>query len=138
MSASTRPPAPLDGPGTDTLAVGNKDGLVVLQFQHPVKWVSLDPQTAYSVAEMMCRHAFATEVQDKVEGEWSAMIQKKRQNLLQKFEHALISALMNGKLKDMKDVRYMAAQLRDHSDDEYLGPRFSPGTSGDKLVVAKR
>ena len=138
MSASTRPPAPLDGPGTDTLAVGNKDGLVVLQFQNPVRWVALDPGTAYQVAEMMCRHAFATEVQDKVEGEWSAMIQKKRQNLLAKFEHALISAMMNGKLKDMKDIRYMAAQLRDHSDDEYLGPRFTPGTSGDKLIVAKR
>lgn len=137
MSASARPPAPLDGPGTDTVAVGNKDGLVVLQFQHPVKWISLDPGTAYQVAEMMCRHAFATEVQDKVEGEWSAMIQKKRQNLLQKFEHALISAAMNGKLSKMNELKLLAAQLRDHSDDEYLGPRFSPG-AGQSLVVAKR
>lgn len=135
MSASARPPAPLDGPGTDTLAVGNKDGLVVLQFQNPVKWVSLDPKTAYAVAEMMCRHAFATEVQDKVEGEWSAMIQKKRQNLLAKFEHALIAAAMNGKLSKTSELKYLAAQLLDHADDEYLGPRFSP-SAGQGLVVA--
>lgn len=128
MSASQRPPAPLDGPGTDTLAVGNKDGLVVLQFQNPVKWVSLDSKTAYQVAEMMCRNAFATEVQDKVEGEWSSMIQFKRQQLLVKFEHALIAAYENGKITGCKpqDLRLIAAQLRDHADDEYLGPRFSP------------
>ena len=43
----------LDGPGTDTIAVGARGDYVVLTFEHPVKWVSLDGQTSYKVAEQM-------------------------------------------------------------------------------------
>ena len=128
MSASVKPlnADDLSGPGCETLAVGCHGDYVILTFPTPVAWVAIDPKTAYQVAEVMCRNAFAIEIKDKVEGEWSSMVQKKRQMLLAKIEHALISAMTNGKLSDAKDLNYLAAQIRDHADDEYLGPRFSP------------
>lgn len=41
----------MDGPGTDTVAVGDVDGYVVLSFQNPVLFVKLDPPTAKAAAE---------------------------------------------------------------------------------------
>lgn len=129
-----------DGPGTDTIAIGNDGAFVILTFQAPVKWVQLDPKTSYQVAEMMCRHAFATEIKDKVEGEWSSLIQKKRGNLLAKFEHALTAAYQNGDITGCTELwlKKMAAQLVEHADDEYLGPRFTPTTSGKALIVSDK
>lgn len=141
MSASSKPPETLDGPGTDTIAVGNDGYHCVLQFQHPVKWVKLDPKTTYQVAEMMCRHSFAVEMQDKVEGEWSSMVQLKRQQLLAKLKHAIKAAVLNGKVMTPLDIERLANQVRDHADDEYLGPRFSPGGAGGvkaQLIVSGR
>lgn len=43
---------------TDTLAIGDRDGLVVLQFQKPVQWVTLDEETARRVGEQLLRQAY--------------------------------------------------------------------------------
>lgn len=45
--------APLVGEGTTQVAVGDRDGQVVLQYHRPVQWVALDPATAVQVARAM-------------------------------------------------------------------------------------
>lgn len=44
---------------TDTVAVGERDGRVVLEFEQPVRWVQLDSQTAAMVAEEIARRSYA-------------------------------------------------------------------------------
>jgi hypothetical protein len=46
---------------TDTLAVGDRDGMVCLQFPKPVQWCTLDPDTARNVGEAMARQAYVTQ-----------------------------------------------------------------------------
>lgn len=45
--------APLVGDGTTQVAVGDRNGQVVLQYPRPVQWVAIDPQTAVQVAKSM-------------------------------------------------------------------------------------
>lgn len=45
--------APLIGDGTTQVAVGDRDGQVILQYPRPVQWVALDPQTAVQIAKAM-------------------------------------------------------------------------------------
>jgi len=45
--------------GTNTIAVGEEDGHVVLKFPNPITWCTLDPQTAFQVAEAMLRSVSA-------------------------------------------------------------------------------
>lgn len=54
MSAVTS----LSGPGTDTIAIGDRDGHVVLQFKDPVRWVKLDPATALQVGEALAQRSY--------------------------------------------------------------------------------
>lgn len=44
--------------GTTTVAVGDRDGQVVLQFPKAVSWAALDPETARQVGEAMARTAY--------------------------------------------------------------------------------
>lgn len=43
---------------SDTIAVGDRDGLVLLSFPKPVQWVTLDPETARNVAEAIARRSY--------------------------------------------------------------------------------
>ena len=49
MNGST----PLIGEGTTQVAVGDREGQVVLQFPRPIQWAALDPQTAVQIAKAM-------------------------------------------------------------------------------------
>lgn len=44
---------PLIGEGTTQVAVGDREGQVVLQYPRPVQWAALDPQTAVQIAKAM-------------------------------------------------------------------------------------
>lgn len=55
---SAYPPPSLEGEGTHTLAVGDEHGLVFLIFERPVRWVSLDPESARQVAEKIARTSY--------------------------------------------------------------------------------
>lgn len=50
--------APNDTLTTDTLAVGDRGGMVVLEFPKPVTFVLLDPATAGAIGEAMARRAY--------------------------------------------------------------------------------
>lgn len=52
------------GPGCETLAVGDRDGFVVLEFPQPVAWVKLDPSTALKVGEAMAKRAYKAQFGD--------------------------------------------------------------------------
>lgn len=49
----------LKGEGATTIAVGDRDGKVVLQFPNAVEWVALDPSTGVQVAKSMIDAAVA-------------------------------------------------------------------------------
>lgn len=48
----------LSGPGTQTIQLSDKDGMVIMHFEKPVEWVALDPATAVRVAEAMARASY--------------------------------------------------------------------------------
>lgn len=52
MALETPPKEPT-GDGATQLAVGDRDGKVVLQFPKPVQWIALDPHTAAEAASSM-------------------------------------------------------------------------------------
>lgn len=45
---------------TDTLAIGERDGMVCLQFPKPVQWCTLTPETALSVGEAVAKQSYTT------------------------------------------------------------------------------
>ena len=47
-----------DNEGTRTVQLSDRDGLVILHFEKPVRWVALDPQTASQLAEAMARASY--------------------------------------------------------------------------------
>lgn len=55
---SAHPPISLEGQGTHTIAIGERDGQVIFRFVRPVDWVSLDPETARAAAEQIARLAY--------------------------------------------------------------------------------
>lgn len=59
MSAEVCDPFLPQGDGATTLAVGDREGKVVLVFPRPVGWVALDPDVAPLVAERMIQAAVA-------------------------------------------------------------------------------
>lgn len=46
-------------PGTSTIAIGQKDGRVVLLLDKAAQWVALDTATAFMVAEKIARQCYA-------------------------------------------------------------------------------
>ncbi len=61
------PPKDPTGPGATQLAVGDRDGKVVLQFPTPVQWIALDAQTAAQAASSMLDAAVALGAQVTVQ-----------------------------------------------------------------------
>src|SRR5258708_29788644 len=48
----------LESDGTRTVQLSDKDGLVLMHFEKPVRWVALDPATAGALAESMAKAAY--------------------------------------------------------------------------------
>lgn len=44
---------PLIGDGSTQIAVGDRDGKVILQFPTPIQWAALDPPNAVGIAKAM-------------------------------------------------------------------------------------
>jgi len=61
------PPKDPTGAGATQLAVGDRDGKVVLQFPTPVQWIALDAQTAAQAASSMLDAAVALGAQVTVQ-----------------------------------------------------------------------
>lgn len=61
---SAHPPEGLSGSGTHTIAIGDRNGQVVLRFERPVEWVSLDAETARNVAEQIARSSYKAKFGD--------------------------------------------------------------------------
>lgn len=92
----------LNGPGTDTVAVGAHGDNVVLRFQRPVLWLALDPATAMQVGESIARSGYAVEAKQDVYGQRSIIIEQKRQRALLAVEHLLKSEIINKTLSNPK------------------------------------
>jgi hypothetical protein len=48
----------IDEDGTRTVQLSDRDGLVVMHFEKPVRWCALDPATAARFAEACARAAY--------------------------------------------------------------------------------
>lgn len=48
----------LESDGTRTVQLSDRDGLVLMHFEKPVRWVALDPATAGALAESMAQAAY--------------------------------------------------------------------------------
>ncbi|MHB0965534.1 MAG: hypothetical protein ACYC36_03680 [Bellilinea sp.] len=49
----------IDNEGTRTVQVSDRDGMVIMHFEKPVRWCALDAQTAVSFAEAVARASYA-------------------------------------------------------------------------------
>lgn len=91
---SSHPPAHLEGQGTHTIAIGEANGEVVLRFERPVDWVSLDSETARNVAEQIARSAYkarfgdtpTTQRKSAITDALSARMRLRVQKMLQSME----------------------------------------------------
>ncbi len=105
---SAHPPLPevsLDGPGTDTIAVGAHGDRVVLTFQNPVRWVALDSETAKRVGEAIARSGFACEAREDVYGNRAILVEKMRQRAVLAVKHLLTSEEYYNESKEMTAQR---------------------------------
>jgi hypothetical protein len=53
-----------DGEGTHTVQISDRNGLVVMHFEKPVRWCALDPSTASRFAEAFARAAYKARAGD--------------------------------------------------------------------------
>lgn len=112
------PEVSLEGPGTDTIAIGAHGDQVVLLFEHPVRWVTLDDQTALKVGENIARCGFAVQLKEDVHGHASALLEVKRSRALTIVRHTLKSAVINKELDTETGVDTLARRVVDDTIGE--------------------
>ena len=110
----------LDGPGTDIIAVGAHGDNVILTFQNPVKWVAVDAETSYKVAEQIARSAFATIAKEDVEGHRSALIEKRRADFLAVMKHLAKSMAINREIDSEVGLEKFLGRMADEAERAYL------------------
>lgn len=92
----------LDGPGTDTLGVGDEDGYVVLRFKEPVLWVKLDPATALSVGQAIAGKSYRAKFGDDPTPQRTALTDQLRVTLVRRIELMLGSFEREAPRPDLK------------------------------------
>ena len=94
--------------GTTTCAIGNRDGMVVQEFPHPVTWAAFDPETARQIGEAMAKEAYYLHTGLKPEAGKSIISEQKRSLLVTRITHIIRSMNAQEKLPG-----YIAAQVVD-------------------------
>lgn len=90
-----------------TVAVGNREGEVVFEFEHPVRWAAFDPQTALAISEATAREAYTVQY-GKPPSSGSAMSTEIKSKLVVRTMH-IIRSLQEQK----KSARYVAEAVLD-------------------------
>ena len=114
------PEVDLEGPGTDTIAIACHGDRVILTFEHPVKWVAMDSETSYKVAEQIARSAFATIAREDVEGHRSALIEKCRAGFIDSIRHLSKSMVINKEFDTPVGLEKFVSRLADEAERAYL------------------
>lgn len=88
---------------TDTVAIGERDGRVILSFPKPVLWCALDTATAVAVGEALARASYKAQFKSDPDPKTPLLKIEIRKKLLKRTEHTLRSC------RDQKrDDRYIA------------------------------
>lgn len=94
--------------GTDTVAIGERNGQVVLQFHEPIQWAAFDPETARQIGEAIAREAYQIRYGVKPAEGKSVISEEIRMRLMTRATHVIRSLQDKGKLPG-----YIAAQVVD-------------------------
>lgn len=116
-----RPDLAITDDAVDEMAIGTNGDYVVLMFPRPTRNFVVHHRDAWRMAEMISRNALASELREDVEGQFSALVQKKRQDLTVKVIHALKSAVLNKELGSEKNLDIVADRIVNHAQDEFIG-----------------
>lgn len=104
------------GPGATVVAVGLRNGEVVLQFPEAVQWAALDPQTAVQVAEQMARAGYEARYGRQPpanEDVLHAEIRKKVTDLLRETMINRFALMLKSMQSQRKNLNYQATELVD-------------------------
>lgn len=97
-----------DSRGCTTLAVGERDGNVVLQFPESVGWAVLDPETARQVGEAIARSAYVCRYGREPDSNRSPIGQQVQQKLVNR-----VLLILTNLLKRKRPPAYIASEIVD-------------------------
>lgn len=94
--------------GADTVAIGERNGQVVLQFPNAVQWAAFDPEIARQIGEAMAREAYQIRYGKAPADGKSTISEEVRMRLMTRVTHVIRSLQDKGKLPG-----FIAAQVVD-------------------------
>lgn len=94
--------------GADTVAIGERNGQVVLTFPQPVQWAAFDPETTRQICEAMAREAYQIRYGKAPADGKSVISEEIRARLMTRVTHVIRSLQDKGKLPG-----FIAAQVVD-------------------------
>ena len=94
--------------GATTCAIGERDGLVIMNFPKEVQWAAFDPETARQIGEAIARQAYEIHTGLKADPGRSIISEEKRTRLITRATHVIRSLQDSGKLPG-----FIAAQVVD-------------------------
>lgn len=104
----------LQGKGTTTIAVGERNGQVVLQFPTEIQWCALDPETARQVGEAIARGAYEVRY-GKAPSRGSTLSLEIRGKLITRVQH-----IMRNLQELQRPPQYIASEIVDQILREVL------------------
>jgi len=99
---------------TDTIAFKEEDGMVIIEFQKPVRWVKLNPEIAKQAGMQMAKDAYKAQYGTEAEGK-TIITRELEAKLLTRLTHVIRNMQKNGKAPGFIANEVMAIVLREVS-----------------------
>lgn len=99
---------------TDTIALKEEDGMVLIEFPEPVRWVKLDPNTAKAVGIQMAKDAYKAQTGGEADGK-VIITQELEAKLITRLTHVIKNLQDKGKLPGFIAQEVMTIVLREVS-----------------------
>lgn len=99
-----------EGDGSTEVAVGDRDGRVIWQFQRSVSWVALDPQNAFHIAEATARSAHKARFGTEPPSDGSYIVQQVRSRVTEDLRNRMVQ----------RAILMMASMERQHRNPKYI------------------
>lgn len=81
---------------TDTCAVGERDGNVILEFPKPVRWAAFDTETAKNIGMAMAKQAYETFTGQKGADGGKIITDELRAKLVMRIGHIVRDGMSKG------------------------------------------
>ena len=83
---------------TDTMAVGEQDGMVVISFPKPVQWATFDPETAKNIGMAMAKTSYELTTNSKTDASGAKILSETMQaKLVTRLTHVIRNLSEKGK-----------------------------------------